>query len=137
VSTWKDNDVQFPRLLAEIASTIDFNSDQVRDLCDSMDIHKDSLDELFERAKARWDRIKRNTRNGGYMPDIAGEYNDDLHPDEQLDVEERISALIFDTCGGAMEEDGSGVPAEETCNQLGRDILKLVLQRFRPDLFER
>ena len=53
------------------------------------------------------------------------EYNDSLDPGEQIDTEEAIAAILHT----------ADTESEENCAELGRGILKLVLLRFRPDLF--
>lgn len=55
-SPWHDDLVQFPRLLAEIVATQD-NLD-VDALCESMDLTREQLDELFERANTAWEAAK-------------------------------------------------------------------------------
>jgi hypothetical protein len=51
-------------------------------------------------------------------------YNDKMSPDEQITAEERIAHEVFTSEG-----------TEEDCAQKGRDILKMILKEFRPDLF--
>ena len=58
-------------------------------------------------------------------------YNDKLTPADQVDMEEDIAFLIFET---TKEENET---YEETCADLGRTILKRVLAKFRPDLFKK
>jgi len=53
-------------------------------------------------------------------------YNDSLDADLQITTEEEIAARIFD--------DPDVDTDEECAAQLGRDILRLVLSGFRPDL---
>lgn len=50
-------------------------------------------------------------------------YNDKLDPDEQVSAEEAIAARIFDF-----------FYEEEDAAQLGREILYIVLRKFRSDL---
>lgn len=57
---WEDNAIQFPRLLAEIMATQD-NLDADA-LCEAMDITREELDELFDRAQAAWETIKEKRR---------------------------------------------------------------------------
>jgi len=52
---WKDNKIQFPRLLAEIVATQDLN---MKELCESMDLDAEEVGELFERAEVEWQKIK-------------------------------------------------------------------------------
>ena len=58
-------------------------------------------------------------------------YSNKLGADEQVSMEEMISARIFDEVNGLSDPVG-----EEDCNALGREILYNVLRKFRPDLFE-
>ena len=56
-SKWESNMIQFPRLLAEIAATqpaLDLQA-----IADSMDLEVADVDELFERAEAEWENIKK------------------------------------------------------------------------------
>ena len=46
---WKDNAVQFPRLIAEINACVDFGADWDR-LLESLDISNEELCDLFDRA---------------------------------------------------------------------------------------
>jgi hypothetical protein len=55
---WERDDIQFPRLLAEIAATIELTGSQWSSLYESMDISSDDLDELFSRAQAAWEKHK-------------------------------------------------------------------------------
>lgn len=57
---WDDNAIQFPRLLAEIAST-SVLGDLFEELEHSMDLTPEDLDELFDRACVEWDLIKERT----------------------------------------------------------------------------
>lgn len=58
---WERNEIQFPRLLAEI-NAVAFEGcegEHVRDsLLEAMDLTSDELDELFDRADFEWARIK-------------------------------------------------------------------------------
>ena len=54
---WEDDTVQFPRLLAELRA-VDIPAAQLAEVCDSMDIDPETLEELFTRAERRWNRIK-------------------------------------------------------------------------------
>lgn len=54
-------------------------------------------------------------------------YNDKLDADEQIDMEEKIASHLFH---GPYEME------EEDVAKMGRDILLMVLEKFRPDLVE-
>ena len=62
-------------------------------------------------------------------------YSDSLSGEDQVDAEEIIASAIF------KFEPKSWLPprppkfGEEDCQELGRDILYKVLQKFRPDVF--
>jgi hypothetical protein len=56
VDPWGRDDVQFPRLLAEISATQDRLDLQV--LAESMDISVDEVNALFDRADTAWEAIK-------------------------------------------------------------------------------
>ncbi len=59
-SSWKDNSVQFPRLIAELDMAGVFSSPKViRDLTASMDLSEDEILEIVDRATAKFNEIKR------------------------------------------------------------------------------
>jgi len=70
-----------------------------------------------------------------YTPVMNLAYNDHFDPEDQVDTEEQIAALIL---GGieSLPEEASGNDVEGLCADLGRRILLLVLGRFREDLVE-
>lgn len=51
-------------------------------------------------------------------------YTDEMDADEQISMEEQIARTIFDR----VDAD------EETCAELGREILLMVLANYRDDL---
>lgn len=56
IALWDMDDVQFPRLLAEINATqdkVDFYA-----LSESMGLELAAIDELFDRADSKWEQIK-------------------------------------------------------------------------------
>lgn len=52
---WERNDLQFPRLLAEITATQELNIDA---LCASMNLSKAEIHVLLGRAQEAWEKIK-------------------------------------------------------------------------------
>jgi hypothetical protein len=58
---WLNNDIQFPRLIAEICATVEFTPEQETALCESMDLDWDEVCQLFERADVVWQKIKEKT----------------------------------------------------------------------------
>jgi len=68
-------------------------------------------------------------------------YNDKLDADEQISMEEAIAARIYQN-GERSNHDDDCIDVqpdllihEEDCADLGRNILQMVLAKFRPDLF--
>ena len=63
-------------------------------------------------------------------------YNENLDADVQITAEEKIAAMIREMVNNS--EDCTGKPdytlTDEDCADLGRYILKQVLEEFRPDL---
>lgn len=53
---WKSDEIQFPRLLAELRA-VGLTDGMYEELCASMDIEKDDLDELLERAETAWQKV--------------------------------------------------------------------------------
>ena len=66
---------------------------------------------------------------------MGSAYNETLDPDAQITVEEEIASVISE-----YQDLLALVPAARLMDDdlvyLGRAILRVVLQRFRPDLFE-
>ena len=60
-------------------------------------------------------------------------YTSEMSAEQQIDVEEKIATMIFDSTDDSITEEQYRV-AEETAQELGREILMTVLQEFRPDL---
>lgn len=60
MSTWHNNAVQYPRLLAEIVATQD--SLDLDALAESMDLTREEVAELFDRAQDEWEDIKQGVR---------------------------------------------------------------------------
>jgi len=55
---WSDNNIQFPRLLAEISANIDISDKDWNSLCQNMDLESEDINEIFDRASAEWEKIK-------------------------------------------------------------------------------
>ena len=66
-TNWSNDDIQFPRLIAEIEATGAFDFIQhdcsrvVDSIADSMDLYPSEVYELVERAVIKWDQIKART----------------------------------------------------------------------------
>jgi len=56
---WKNNQIQFPRLIAELEAAGAFSFGMImRQIGDSMDLTRDEILEVVERASNEWDKIK-------------------------------------------------------------------------------
>lgn len=55
---WKNNAVQFPRLIVELESAGAFTPEVMEYLCSSMDLHEDNISELIDRAEVIWNKAK-------------------------------------------------------------------------------
>lgn len=54
---WLDNSKQFPRLLAELRA-VGLTKEQYKFLQESMDLRRNEIDELLQRAEGAWQRAK-------------------------------------------------------------------------------
>lgn len=56
---WENDDIQFPRLIAELEATGAFENDALCEaVCEEMSITMDELSNLIDRAQTKWDNIK-------------------------------------------------------------------------------
>lgn len=67
--TWDRDDIQFPRLLAEIHA-MGLTDDQFATLAAEMDTSIEDLGDVFWRATNQWDEIKAATYGGGLHEEI-------------------------------------------------------------------
>tara|TARA_R110000787_G_scaffold336_2_gene1167 strand:+ start:3812 stop:4030 length:219 start_codon:yes stop_codon:yes gene_type:complete len=58
ISPWENDDIQFARLLDEIQGNVTISDSDMEALCESMNLSKDEIFEIFERAQSKWDKIK-------------------------------------------------------------------------------
>ena len=58
---WKNDKIQFPRLLAEVWANVEISEKDWKDLAESMDLSDIELESLFNRAMKEWERIKEKT----------------------------------------------------------------------------
>lgn len=64
-------------------------------------------------------------------------YVDEFDADEQVSAEEEIASIIFNATE-RLEDDTNavmGTLTEQDCGDLGRQLLKHILWKFRPDMF--
>ena len=54
---WENDEVQFARLIAEIAG-VDIGEEAWDELLENMNLESDELSELFDRAQMKWEKIK-------------------------------------------------------------------------------
>lgn len=99
-TTWNDDAIQFPRLLAEIRA-VGLSLQQYEALTDSMDLGFDEINEVLERAESAWERIKDHTDADGYHGYAGAEATlDQIVAAEREQFPER-----FDAQGNYIEED--------------------------------
>lgn len=60
---WRNNDIQFPRLLSEIWA-VGLTAKQVRTLRAAMDLSGSEINRIFNRADKVWQKIKERTIRG-------------------------------------------------------------------------
>jgi hypothetical protein len=62
VLNWSNDAIQFPRLIAEMMAAGFFADEElVAELLASMDLNRESLDHVVDRAQAVWDDVKART----------------------------------------------------------------------------
>ena len=61
---WKDNGIQFPRLIAELETIGVFSEGNMVKLATEMDLSQLEVAELVDRACSEWDKIKADTLRG-------------------------------------------------------------------------
>ena len=66
---WLRNDIQFPRLISEILAVVTITDEEMRELCDSMDLDETQVKSLMDRAGEEWEQIKMDILQGA--PDEA------------------------------------------------------------------
>jgi hypothetical protein len=66
---WEDDNIQFPRLLAEIRA-VGLTQFQYDLLHESMDLARDDIDAILERAESKWQAIKEASRKESQPPDL-------------------------------------------------------------------
>lgn len=60
-TTWENNGIQFPRLIAEADQAGAFNGNVLRTMAIEMDLTVNEVLEVVERATTKWDQIKAST----------------------------------------------------------------------------
>jgi hypothetical protein len=61
MENWDNNLIQFARLIAEAEIAGGFTEQLVQDLCIAMDLEKDDIWNLLDRAQKQWDDAKATT----------------------------------------------------------------------------
>ena len=61
-NNWKNNNIQFPRLIAELQVTGAFTPEIINKLSEEMDLEIKAIEELIDRACNEWDKIKSNIK---------------------------------------------------------------------------
>ena len=57
IDYWNDSSIQFPRFIAEI-NAIGLTDEQIRGICESIEITENDISDLFERANNCWEVAK-------------------------------------------------------------------------------
>lgn len=60
-TNWENNNIQFPRLIAEMEIAGLFRHRNVCIVAESMDLDCEEIYEIIERAQKEWDKIKSKT----------------------------------------------------------------------------
>lgn len=60
--TWNNNRIQFARLISEIYANVEFTEPDWQMLEDSMDLTREEILGLFERADEEWQSVKFHSR---------------------------------------------------------------------------
>lgn len=56
MSLWDNNELQFARLICELVANVD--DLHFEEVCESMDLEPEQLQELFDRADEVWEKAK-------------------------------------------------------------------------------
>ena len=62
-TNWRNNQIQYPRLIAELQMVGAFSNEVISEVADSMDLDTSEVHTLIDRACNEWDAIKENTFN--------------------------------------------------------------------------
>lgn len=57
-NNWDRNDVQFPRLIAELEAAGVFSADLMDSLSNEMDLTTEEISQLIWRAQDEWEKVK-------------------------------------------------------------------------------
>jgi len=58
---WRNDAIQFPRLISELLATSALNATVIEELAVSMDVSVEQLNDIFDRADTAWNDIKERT----------------------------------------------------------------------------
>lgn len=103
MSTWNNNAVQFPRLLAEIMATQNLD---LPALVESMDLTLDEVNELFDRADTVWESAK-----AGTVPAIV------------------INLNVFDGEGAVVKETSAEMTLDQVSDVVGHAVQLVQIER--------
>lgn len=70
---WLNDDIQFPRLLSEIYSCVEFSPEQMKALSESMDLEFDQIGEILERGALAFEIIKGNLPVGTTLEEFRSQ----------------------------------------------------------------
>lgn len=93
---WLDSKIQFPRLISEIVATCELNAGE---LCESMDISVDELNDLLDRANRLWE-IEKAVQTG-----FAVAFACPSCPNDELEIiGEDKNGIVYLTCTNCKSE---------------------------------
>ena len=58
---WRNDAIQFPRLISELLATSALNATVIEELAVSMDVSVEQLNDILDRADTAWNDIKERT----------------------------------------------------------------------------
>jgi hypothetical protein len=119
---WRRNEYQFPRLLAEINACVNIDHNDWEQLKASMDLNEAELKQLFDRAGAAWEKIKKQTvppPKAKRPPHLYIEDDGILHGDIQVDLDE----IIDNNLEGFLDLISDRLTKSECLSDIGYQIV--------------
>ena len=93
---WNNNRIQFARLISEIYANVEFTEADWQALEDSMDLSREEILGLFERADEEWQRTKFHAH--GWMVPPTEASRDDPQPWRCVKCNEPVSHINRNAC---------------------------------------
>lgn len=115
---WKNDAIQFPRLIAEIEAAGGLGGDVLDDVASAMDLPTERVMEIVDRAQTTWDAIKDPTSQTSYLGGAPVYLGGDLYVQD----EETVTRLFFN-------EHGSRTPMIELSNEEAQALFNELAKR--------